>query len=262
MIVGHDQAREQLEYSLPQVTLLFGPKGIGKAQLARHLSEVHNFAPIDVYWQSNLYADNARWVVADTNIAPVGKRKLYVLEMDTALESVQNILLKVLEEPPPTVAFILLCSKQPLPTIVSRSQVHMLSLLTDNQVRQVLLLNDVSYELAKEVAPQGRGVPADALAAVHNLRYAKERTVVSTALRAALSGAPELLEKSMGGWTLNHTTILQRWATEASAGRFLAFPESFAPPVTRVQALRVLEVLTSYPGVRMAAFVALERLAG
>ena len=60
------------------------------------------------------------------NYAPVvGRRRVYIVERaETLTESAANSLLKVLEEPPPYVIFIL-CAPHParvLPTIVSRAQ--------------------------------------------------------------------------------------------------------------------------------------------
>jgi DNA polymerase-3 subunit delta' len=61
------------------------------------------------------------------NYAPViGRRRAFIVERaETLTESAANSLLKVLEEPPPYVLFILLASHtaRVLPTIVSRSQV-------------------------------------------------------------------------------------------------------------------------------------------
>ena len=60
------------------------------------------------------------------NYAPtVGRRRLYLIEQaETLTESAANSLLKVLEEPPPYVIFVLLAPHpaRVLPTIVSRSQ--------------------------------------------------------------------------------------------------------------------------------------------
>ncbi|HLK59897.1 MAG TPA: hypothetical protein VKU00_25270 [Chthonomonadaceae bacterium] len=61
------------------------------------------------------------------NYAPtIGRRRVYIIERaDTLTESAANSLLKVLEEPPPYVLFVLLAPQaaRVLPTIVSRSQI-------------------------------------------------------------------------------------------------------------------------------------------
>jgi len=71
----------------------------------------------------------------------VGRRRVYIIEQaETLTESAANSLLKVLEEPPPYVLFVLLATHpaRMLPTIVSRSQVLRLQPLPTDELAAYL----------------------------------------------------------------------------------------------------------------------------
>ena len=72
---------------------------------------------------SVLTAAQARTACRFAGIAPFGSLKVIAACTDDASAQAQNILLKVLEEPPDTVRFILVATARPLPTIMSRCQV-------------------------------------------------------------------------------------------------------------------------------------------
>ena len=77
------------------------------------------------------------------NFAPaIGKRRVFILEKaETLNESAANSLLKVLEEPPPYVVFILLApsSSRVLPTIISRSQMLRIRSLPTEELAEHLV---------------------------------------------------------------------------------------------------------------------------
>jgi DNA polymerase III subunit delta' len=132
----------------------------------------------------------------------LGRRRVYILENADALnESAANSLLKVLEEPPPYVVFVLLASHpaRVLPTIVSRSQLVRL-----------------------------RAVQADALAG-----YLRD-TIGVPADRAAMLAAYS--EGRIG----QATQLAQNPAVAEEIGRIIDFAEGL-PVAPRVRALKLAE---------------------
>jgi DNA polymerase III subunit delta' len=84
-----------------------------------------------------------RGILSDTlNYAPLlGRRRIYLIEQaETLTESAANSLLKVLEEPPPYVVFVLQAPHpaRVLPTIVSRSQMVRLRSVPTAELSQFL----------------------------------------------------------------------------------------------------------------------------
>jgi DNA polymerase III, delta subunit len=178
------------------------------------------------YGVTSLTVHEAHYIVQDSSIRPLGGQKTYLIKLDGATEQAQNMLLKVLEEPPPAIRFILAASKLPLPTIVSRSQVHRLG-MADRQ--------------ANGPTPEEQ----------------KQRSVVASVLRAAQSHQPGLLSSTMRSWEPQHTRQLATWAVEAASGRWCQYDASFAPEVSKEQARKLLGYLQRYAGARTSAAVAL-----
>lgn len=131
--------------------ILYGEKGVGKKTLAKHLAMqilcssgsgeacgsckscrmALNSAHPDLIVLSpsgksgNFKVDDLRPLISDASITPnEGVYKVYILpEIDKALAAAQNVLLKVIEEPPANVIFIMTASAKEgiLQTILSRS---------------------------------------------------------------------------------------------------------------------------------------------
>jgi replication-associated recombination protein RarA len=257
MIVGHEAARAELERSLPPVTLLLGPKSVGKMTLANHLA-LHHKAALWTY--RNLSAAVAREVVESAPVRRARAVEVSVIDLDGATDAAQNILLKVLEEPPGHCRFILVASRPPLPTIDSRARTYRLGLLTDDQVYLVLRQSGASEHEAAMAAARGRGQVAPALDAVADKESSRVSSVVSAAVRAAASGGGPGLDMALRNWTPEHTVVLRRWATEAASGRWAIFTPEFGSGVAPARAMRLLEVMSEYPEARTGAAVALAAL--
>lgn len=157
---GNGDVKNQLslafdEGRLPHAIILEGPAGCGKRTLAAILAEAAvcsgedkpcgtcpgcmkakaNTHP-DIYTASggtaarSFHVDTIRFIRSDAYIKPnEAPCKVYLLlQADTMSEQAQNALLKVLEEPPAQVLFVLTCvsSASLLSTVRSRSQVFTL----------------------------------------------------------------------------------------------------------------------------------------
>lgn len=109
---------------LPPAVLLLGPPEADLMALSRKILINRGLHLADLRWAQKVTADIAREVVAMAAVHPTGDFLGFVLHLDGASEQAQNILLKILEEPPETARFILLCAKPPLPALASRCHAY------------------------------------------------------------------------------------------------------------------------------------------
>lgn len=82
-----------------------------------------------------------RNMAAWASLAPAGKRKTIILQnADTANESARNAMLKILEEPPESVRFVLTASRRAtvIATILSRSRLISFDARTTEQAQQII----------------------------------------------------------------------------------------------------------------------------
>lgn len=114
---------EVLERDLPPATLLLGPDPEQLVRAAVAALRKHSVVPADRAVLRHVSAADARGIVKFAQTAPFGPFKAVIARLDGSAAQAQNILLKVLEEPPDTIRFILVATQRPLPTVVSRCQV-------------------------------------------------------------------------------------------------------------------------------------------
>lgn len=138
---------ERLSHSF----ILLGERGVGKKTLAEYLAKMilcqnsssspcgvcksclmcQNGAHPDLIKlspsgkQENFRTDDLRFLISDASVsANEGGYKVYILpEIDKALPAAQNVLLKIIEEPPANVVFIMTATSKEkiLSTVLSRS---------------------------------------------------------------------------------------------------------------------------------------------
>jgi DNA polymerase III, delta subunit len=174
---------EALERELPPATLLLGPDRLACWKLATRMITSHGVAQCDCLRIAVLSAVQARVARKFAGIAPFVARKVIVACTDGARAQAQNILLKVLEEPPPAVSFILIATSRPLPTIVSRCQV---------------------------ITVPGEGGQPEA--------DSKVTAQVAAALTAAAAGNLRGLDTALAGWGDKHHAELEAQLAKAAAG--------------------------------------------
>lgn len=159
--------------------ILVGDRGVGKRTLAGYIAmqllcERQNGVPCgeckscrmaqknahpDIIWVSpsgkseNFRVDDLRPVVSDVSVAPnEGRLKIYIIPgIDKALAAAQNILLKVFEEPPPHVAFIMTAEEKDkvLETIRSRAIAINVPLASEKDCIQALADNGIMQDKAE-----------------------------------------------------------------------------------------------------------------
>lgn len=243
-----------MEAGLPPVSLLVGPESVGKKTLVREVLGFHKVAPVDVWWQGTVTAESVRDVKGFVGTGPMsGPVKVAVLGVDGGSSGALNGLLKVLEEPPETARFVLVGTKMPLATIVSRAFVFRCGLLSRDEVRDVLVGLGMGESEARDAAVYGRGQVRPALE-VGEIETAK--VTVLGAVKAIAEGDVGLFDEvgkkwskfADGGWTMETTRLLEQWCVEAMTGQWGVFSPQMGFGL----------VGTQYPGRILVALSAVE----
>jgi hypothetical protein len=265
VLVGHRRVFDDLARDLPRVTLLLGPEGTGKWVLAHVLADRVGYPQRDTYWSKGpLRAEHVRAALTFCRTAALGPLgKLVMLCLDNAQEGSQTALLKILEEPPDGVKFIITAGHPPLPTIVSRSFVSRCGLLSVDEVQQVLLLlgHTLPDACSAALLAGGRVSMAMHIAGVAEDALASVRAV----LRAVSDGQAGRLADIMNfrEWQEHQHILLARWASEASSGRWVVFSAKDAPELGRANARYALAMLAALSAARpyLADRAVMEQLA-
>lgn len=261
MIFGHERARQALEGLPFPVMLLLGPESVGKATIARDVI-ARAVDAVPGSWMHEirtLTSEAARQLPAIAG-GRGRARKIFLIHLDGASAQACNQLLKLLEEPPRSAAFVLVASMLPLDTIMSRSVLVRFGLLSPAEVELVLQQGGMSAEAARRIAPLSGGMISGALAVGQD--SADSRSRVSRALRAISAADIVRLDLALREWGDADTLLLSAWAAEASTGRWRQFDAGFAPLGT-ADARLILGGLSRYPRAagRVAAASVLSPLA-
>lgn len=202
-IVIHPDALRRIDgfaNKLPQGVLLTGEKGVGLLTIARELLAGKNpvvVAPRLITKTSTIpqiSTDIVRELYVTLRGKSIDEQVVIIDDADTMTLSAQNSLLKLLEEPPAAVRFIL-TSHHPeklLPTVRSRVQPVHISRCTSQQSDELLeSCKDLSSTEQRQVAFIAGGLPAEILRIANDKKY-RERVIQATAT------AKQLLEASSG----------------------------------------------------------------
>ena len=186
-VMGQNQVTDILKLAVENQRishgyLLVGPRGVGKTSIARILAysindikyqlDESNIDIIEIDAASNTSVDNIRDIIEKAYIAPVqAKYKIYIIdEVHMLSKSAFNAFLKLLEEPPKHVIFILATTDEhKIPaTIVSRTQRFVFRKI-DNQsiVAQLRKIAD-----AEHIKISDAGLESIAIASTGGLRDA------------------------------------------------------------------------------------------
>jgi hypothetical protein len=221
-VVGHEKTRLALERELPsQPVLLLGPESTGKWVMARWVAAYH--AP----WYNQLAIPQPRmhmirgvrsFLATPPTPALKGSGfKVVIINLNGAVAtSVQDALLKDMEEPPDYARFILVASRSPLATISSRCVIWRCGGLTDEEVARVLAAQGVSWKDAEAIAPIGRGRVGSALGAAERFRPA--RAAVLAVLRAIAARDNDQFERAAKTWGETEDWMLRELLGAAASG--------------------------------------------
>ncbi|XZQ50837.1 MAG: DNA polymerase III subunit gamma/tau [Candidatus Karelsulcia muelleri] len=156
-VIGQKNITETLKKAIEKKMLsksfLFcGPRGVGKTTCAKILArKVNNFSYeeknsmfniIELDAASNNSVDDIRNIINQVNFRPqYGKYKVYIIdEVHMLSNSAFNAFLKILEDPPSHVIFILATTEKNkiLSTIISRCQVYDFNRISVNEITNYL----------------------------------------------------------------------------------------------------------------------------
>ena len=182
-VIGNSGTIEKLKSQVNKPTphqsyLFYGPSGCGKTTLARILAKEFGCSDINTHefnTSNTRGIDTIRWISEASQFVPiVGGNKLFLMdECHKLTNDAQNAFLKLLEEPPGHVYFVLSTTEPDklIPTILKgRVMKFEVSPLTDKEM--IYLLTKVSKEegfsyfppsVMKKISEMARGVPREAL---------------------------------------------------------------------------------------------------
>ena len=206
-VVGQDSVITPLKEAIKTASfshayIFTGPRGCGKTSVARIFAhEVNNFKYeledsyidiIEIDGASNTGIDNIRDLREKAMIAPTeGKYKVYIIdEFHMLSKSAFNALLKILEEPPEHVIFLLATTnleKVPI-TILSRAQVYNFKLAdAETMQKHLRKISDnegikIDDDALKIIVQRGGGSFRDSISLLDQISNLKTKGEAITAL--------------------------------------------------------------------------------
>ncbi len=271
------------EDRLPHAIILEGPEGCGKRTLAgilaaaavcsgtpkpcgacSHCVKAQAGSHPDIFVASggtaarSFHVETIRFLRSDAYIRPnEASHKVYLLfRAESMSEQAQNALLKILEEPPPHVIFILTCvsASALLSTIRSRARIFSLAPPSPEEALRVLRgkLPDVSEESLCAAVEEWGGNIGRILDSVGNSRAQEAAELAPQILQAAILreefpllrlAAPLIRDKDLFRAVLERLSNLVRDACVIRAGGKALFPhaavEEFSAALTRERLMAV-----------------------
>ena len=192
--------------TIPHALLFTGSRGTGKTTVARIFAHAIGAHDIDIYEidaASNRGIDDIRELKESVYTVPYeSPYKVYIIdEVHMLTKEAFNALLKILEEPPQYVVFILATTEKDkvIDTIISRCQVFAFHAPTREQLRTIVL--DIAKKehytmdtsVADIIALSADGSYRDAIGITQKVMMASGDTVLSVDEVAEIVGVPKTI---------------------------------------------------------------------
>lgn len=249
-----------LDAMVPDVMLLKGPKSIGKRSLAEYLAKRYSAHPADILHIRHLTADAAREVKEFASMSPFGSIKFILIALDGASEAAQNILLKLLEEPPAKTKIILYGQPPVMATVESRCAVYRMGLLSNNVVATILT-EKMGIAADKALAASRRS-GGSVKAALESFESESNKMAVLNILNSLAQRDSGLYQASLGRWSQEEHDLLSTWLSEALTGRWSVFTEEESQGLEKDPVLlrRLMKLTASKARPRLAMKAARDNL--
>lgn len=212
-VVGQPQVTEVLNLALKNNRishgyLFVGPRGVGKTSVARILAYAINKIPyskennhidiIEIDAASNTGVDNIRELIEKAQIAPtLAEKKIYIIdEVHMLSKPAFNAFLKLLEEPPKHVVFILATTdEQKIPaTIISRTQRFVFKKISEqsmiNHLKEIAKKEKIKIDddSLKAIADHSEGSFRDAINLLDQVSAVSDKNGVNKELISQMLG--------------------------------------------------------------------------
>jgi len=200
-IFGNESVVESLEgliekENCPHVFLFHGETGCGKTTFARILAEELGGVGDDIFeinMSNNRGIDTARGIIGNLEYVPMlGSSSIYILdEFHKATPEFQNAVLKVFEDTPDHVYFIL-CTTEPskiIKTIKNRAMIFEVEKLSPNTMFQLLAkvakkekikITDANL---KKIIKASKGIPRQALVFLNQIEEIEDEEKIDKILK-------------------------------------------------------------------------------
>ncbi|MDO8335701.1 MAG: AAA family ATPase [Candidatus Saccharibacteria bacterium] len=180
----------------PQAVLLHGRVGVGLYTTANSLAQLitskSSIATIKPDEKGSIKIKTIRELYSQTRTKHTEKLVIIIDDADTMLQPAQNALLKLLEEPPEHVVFILTAHTPQilLPTILSRVQKLEILPISTKQTSQLLATLDIKGDKKlTQINFMALGLPAEIIRLSNDSDYFDARTESIKAAREFIQGS-------------------------------------------------------------------------
>jgi len=210
-LFGNDAIKRAIEASIGKVHcyLLYGSRGCGKTTTARIIASMlgaDESCIFELNAADQTGVDDARKLVSTAYLAPIiGHVKVYIIdECHRFTANAQDSLLKILEEPPEHVYFILCTTdhRKVIPTIKSRASAGTFSFSPLSRKDMSGLLSnvmaaegiDIEPHVMRSIISASGGIPRDALGLLEKVCSVDSVDDAVALARAGTAEDPEVLE--------------------------------------------------------------------
>ena len=283
-VIGNKELKSSLDgmfnsNSVPHTILLHGPTGCGKTTIGRIIATKLGCADFDYREIDSADfrgIDTVREIRKNAQLSPIsGPVKVYLLdEVHKMTNDAQNALLKILEDTPHHVYFILATTnpEKLLKTVKGRCSMFQVQLLTESEM--VKLLNRISKkeghridkEILEQIAEDTGGHPRNAIQVLEQVLNAKpeERLNVAKRQGEVKSETIELARLLIKGSGWNAVRVLLKGLKsedpESIRRMILAYCQSVLLNSDNERAGRIMEEMlepfynTNFPGLVYACY--------